>query len=227
MSGHGQPVSFGIDGRDDEESGSRRWLPMAGAVVLMLVLGGTALALIQRMSGTASPQAPRIQQISVVVPPPPPPPPKIEEPEPEQNMEIEEPEPEPLADNAEEPPGEELGLDAEGEAGSDEFGLRGKKGGRSLLGGGDANAWFAGLLQRELQTLLANDEAVRAFGEFSVVVSIRVSEDGYILDSRVLGGHDPELDAALRNVLAGGVRFSREPPQDLPQPVRLRISSRT
>ncbi len=227
MSTGEQSMYLGTDDRDVEESGMRRWVPLGGAAMLVLVLGGAAAALIDGMSGTAAPQASRIQQISLVVPPPPPPPPKMEEPEPEEEMKIEEPEPEPLADDAAEAPGEELGLDAEGVAGSDGFGLRGKKGGRGLLGGGDAHAWYAGILQRELQAALANDETVRALGEFTVVVSIRLSEDGYVLDSRLLSSsNNPRLDAALRNVLAGGVRLSREPPGDLPQPVRLRISSR-
>ena len=48
------------------------------------------------------------------------------------------------------PPGDELGLDAEGGAGSDGFGLRAKKGGRGLIGGGDRNRWYEGQVQRDL-----------------------------------------------------------------------------
>jgi hypothetical protein len=219
---------FDVDDVDSRESRIARWKPIGGAALLVLVLTGAAAALIERMSGTSAPQQPRVQQISVVLPPPPPPPPEIQEPEPEEELEIEEPEPEPLADDAAEAPGEELGLDAEGVAGSDDFGLRGKKGGRSLLGGGDAHAWYAGILQRDLQAALSGDDSVRGLGDYAVIVSIRLSDDGYIVDSELLSGtNDPRLDAALRNALSGGVRLSREPPEDLPQPIRLRISSRS
>lgn len=217
-----------MDAADPAESTWRRWLPLGGAALLVLGLAGAALALIDRMSGTSAPQQPRVQQISLVVPPPPPPPPQVNEPEPEPEMEMDEPEPEPLADDmAEAPPGDTLGLDADGVAGSDGFGLAARKGGRGLLGGGDAHAWYAGILQRELQTVLSNDETIRSLGEYAVIVSIRLSDDGYIEDSRLLSGsNNPALDAALRNALTAGVRLSREPPDDLPQPIRLRISSR-
>ena len=138
-------------------------------------------------------------------------------------------EPEPLVDDSnDEPPGADLGLDADGVAGSDAFGLLAKKGGRGLLGGGDANAWYAGILQRELQNLLSDDEALRGMGEYSVVVSILIDEAGRVQASQLLSGsNNPRLDDALRAALSSGVQLSREPPDDLPQPIRLRISSRS
>lgn len=219
---------FDAGARDPAEPPLHRWRPVAGAGVLVLVLTGAAAALIERMSGTAAPQQPRVQQISVVLPPPPPPP-QIEEPPPEEEMTIEEPELEPMADDSSsEPPGDALGLDADGVAGTDGFGLQARKGGRSLLGGADPYAWYAGVLQRELQTVLSNDERIRGLGEYAVVVSIHLSEDGRIRDSQLLSGsNNPALDAALRNALSAGVRLSQEPPEDLPQPIRLRISSRS
>jgi len=53
---------------------------------------------------------------------------KIEEPEPEPE--------EPLPDVPDEKPAGDTGLDAEGTAGSDAFGLVGRKGGKGLLGEG-------------------------------------------------------------------------------------------
>lgn len=217
---------FDINEKDPEESGLRKWMPVAGAAGLVLVLSGAAAALINMMSGTAAPQQPLVQQISIVLPPPPPPPPKIEQPEPEE-VKVDEPKPEMADENEAEPPGDELGLDAAGVAGGDAFGLLAKKGGRGLIGGGDPYAWYAGVLARDLQTALSDDDAIRSLGEYAVIVSIRLSPDGYVEDSRLLSGsNNPKLDAALRHALSAGVRISREPPEDLPQPIRLRISSR-
>ena len=75
--------------------------------------------------------------------PPPPPPP-------EEKVDLAEPEPEPQPSN-DPPPGEQLGLDAEGAAGADGFGLAARPGGRDLLAsGGSAYAWYAGLLKSEI-----------------------------------------------------------------------------
>lgn len=220
---------FDIQDPDPDETRTHKWLPMASAGALVAVLGGAAFWLVQMMSGTAAPQQPRVQQISIVLPPPPPPPPpRIEEPEPEvEEMKLDEPELEPLVDNSAEAPGQDLGLDADGVAGSDAFGLKARKGGRGLLGSGDPHAWYAGVLQRELQTLLSNNESVRGLGEYAVVISLSLSQDGHIRESSLLSGtNNPELDAALRRALAAGVQLSRQPPEDLPQPIRLRITSR-
>lgn len=220
---------FDIQEPDPDETTAHKWLPRASAAVLVMVLGGAAWGLVQMMSGTAAPHQPRVQQISIVLPPPPPPPPpRMEEPEPElEEMKLEEPDPVPLADDSAEAP-QELGLDADGVAGSDGFGLKARKGGRGLLGSGDPHAWYAGVLQRELQTLLSNNETVRGLGEYAVVISLSLSDDGHIENSQLLSGtNNPELDAALRRALAAGVLLSRQaPPDDLPQPIRLRITSR-
>ncbi len=220
---------FDVQETDPDESKIKKWLPRAGAAVVVLVISGVSVALIRSMSGTSAPQQPLIQQISIVMPPPPPPPPpQIEEPEIEE-LELEEPEPEPLVDDtAAEPPGAELGLDADGVAGGDAFGLLAKKGGRGLLGGGEPNAWYAGILQRELQKRLSDDDSIRGLGAYSVVIKISLSKDGFIEDSQLVSGsNNSKLDAALRTALSAGVKFSREPPAELPQPILLRISSRS
>lgn len=220
---------FDVQERDPEETGMHRWLPAAGAAVLVAVLGGAGAWLFHEMSGTSAPPKVMVQQVSVVLPPPPPPPPpQLEDPEPEIE-EVEVPEPEPIAeDTSADAPGEDLGLDTDGVAGSDAFGLKAKKGGRGLLGGGDRFAWYAGVLQRDLQAVLSGNEAIRGLGDYAVVVSISLTEEGYVEDSELLSSsNNPQLDAALRQALSAGVRMSREPPDDLPQPIRLRITSRS
>ena len=216
---------------DADQPASKKWLPIAGAGVLVLCLGGAAWGLINAMSGTAAPSQSMVQQISIVQPPPPPPPPpRMEEPEPEvEEMELDEPEPEPMADDladVDQSLDDALGLDADGVAGADGFGLQAKRGGRGLLGG-DPNAWYAGILQRDLQMQLSQDDDVRG-GTFSVIVNIWLTDDGVIESAELVSGtNNPELDSALRRAMEAGTKISRVPPPDLPQPVRLRISSRS
>jgi protein TonB len=221
------------DRDDDEEGAARRWLPYAGIGAIVVGFGIGVYAIVASLGGTAPPPQPKVQQISIVQPPPPPPPPpEMEEPpppEPEQEVDVPEPEPEPVAqdESNEPPPGEDLGLDAEGVAGSDGFGLRAKKGGRGLIGGGDANRWYAGVVQTDLQRMLSEIDELRR-GRYTVVVRIWVDEDGRLTKTEVVGSSgDTERDRAIERALEGGARFSQSPPEDMPQPIKLRISSRT
>lgn len=209
-----------------------RYLVFGGGLSLLCGLGYLGYLAVQGLGGTTPPEPPAIQQISLVQPPPPPPPPpQMEEPPPPEMEEVEvpEPEPEPLVDApADEPlPGDELGLDADGVAGSDGFGLKAKKGARGLIGGGDKNRWYAGIIQKDLQNWLAEADAIRK-GRYAAIVKIWIDADGAVSDAELIEGTgDSELDGALEIALSNGFKISQVPPTDLPQPVRLRIVSRT
>lgn len=173
----------------------------------------------------------QMQQITVIQPPPPPPPleqaepEKIEEPEPA-------PEPEPSPEQDEAPPAEALGLDADGSAGGDAFGLQARKGGRSLLGGGGGNAaiWYGGQVQRRIEDglprLLADTPA--ASQAFSVILDIWVGADGGISRSELASGSGKaDVDQALRAALPKlRANVGRPPPEAMPQPIRIRLNSR-
>ncbi len=223
--------------RDDEDDGfdggnGRRWVAWVGGTAIFMVFGGVVYALVSVLSGTAPPPQPKVQQISIIQPPPPPPPPEVTPPPPEEEkVEIPEPEtePEPVAEDEsdEPPPGEDLALDADGVAGSDGFGLRARKGGRGLLGGGDANRWYAGIVQNDLQRLLAGIDELRQ-GRYSIIVRIWLDEDGRLTRSELVDSSgDAGLDTAIREALESEARISQAPPSELPQPIKLRISSRT
>ena len=118
----------------------RRYLPSIAGGLILIVLIGFIIHFISNIKDKPEKKERKIQAISLTKPPPPPPPPpKVEkppEPEPEEKIEQPEPEPEDIPDVADEPPPGDLGLDAEGTAGSDGFGLAARKGGRGLFGGG-------------------------------------------------------------------------------------------
>lgn len=216
----------------------RRWLarqaPWMGGAALIACLAIGGWWVVSRMQAVAPPEEPRVQQISILQPPPPPPPPpEVEEPPPKVEEIVEpEPEPEPLPEEPEAPPiSEELGLDAEGAAGADGFGLRAKKGGRELIGGGGGNAvvWFGQRLGSELSEALraALDPALAQRG-FSVEAAIWVAPDGRLERAELArGSGDPALDEALRRAF-GTLRLqvAATPPPDMPQPVRLRLRAR-
>jgi len=184
------------------------------------------------------PQAKKVvQQITMIQPPPPPPPPEIQPPEPEVKEEkIEDPvpekEPEPAPEEANEPPAAELGLDADGSAGSDAFGLAAHKGGRSILGGtpGSAIIWYGGQIQRRLednlQSLLAETSAMKS--GYSVILEVWVDEEGRITRSELASGSGKaDVDQALRTALPKlKAAIGKPPPENMPQPVKIRLTAR-
>jgi TonB family protein len=63
-------------------------------------------------------------------------------------------------------------------------------------------------------------------GGYRAVVRIWLGGDGRVQKVDLAGSTgDADLDGNIRNALAG-ITLTQPPPQDMPQPVRLRISSR-
>ena len=183
------------------------------------------------------PQTKKVVQQITMIQPPPPPPPEQKPPEPEvQEEKIEEPqpeqEPEPTPEQADEPPAAELGLDADGAAGSDAFGLAAHKGGRSILGGGGGNAiiWYGGQIKRQLedslQTLLADTPAAKS--SYTVEIDVWVDAAGHIQRSELAAGSgktdvDQAILGALPKIKAG---IGKAPPENMPQPIKIRLTAR-
>jgi len=209
----------------------RRRMTLLLAVSVICAILWAGYGLVSSMSTIPPPFEQKFQQITLVMPPPPPPP--EVEPEPEQQVEEEvelPPEPESLPDESESeeaPAGEELGLDAEGVAGDDGFGLVSRKGGRDLLGGGSGSfTAFSASLEQDITRLLTENEDIRK-ARYNVIFRIWIDKEGRVERSELVGSTgDSELDQALELALSGQPRISRQPPQDMPQPVKLRIVSR-
>jgi protein TonB len=203
---------------------------MAIMAVVVLLAGGGLFWLVRSFLDSA-PATPKkvVQEIRVIRPPPPPPdvePPPPPPPEEEVDVPEPEPEPEPTPSN-EPPPGEQLGLDADGTAGSDGFGLAARKGGRDLLAsGGSAYSWYAGLLKNEILGQLQDEKKIRS-GSYSVLVRVWVKPDGTIERIRLAqSSGNRERDEAIEQALTRIGRVSQAPPADMPQPISLRIVSR-
>jgi protein TonB len=165
--------------------------------------------------------------VQLIRPPPPPPeapPPPPPEP-PKEEIPQEQPEPSP-SDEAS--PSQQLGLDADGGAGSDAFGLAARKGGHDLLGsGGAAFAWYTGRLKDEVLEKLSGDPRFKA-KKFTVGVRVWIEADGRIKEVKLTSSTgDRELDRAIESALASVPRMSEPPPIEMPEPVSLKIVSRS
>jgi periplasmic protein TonB len=200
---------------------------LLGLCVSLIGVGTFALMRSFLNSGTGAPKK-TVQEIHLIRPPPPPPDvPPPPPPPPEEKVDVHEPEqqPDPTPSN-EPPPSEQLGLDAEGTAGGDAFGLVGNKGGRDLLAsGGSAFMWYAGLLKNEIQESLSAEKQTRS-GNYSVNLRVWVRDDGTIDRVRIIqGSGNPDRDRAIESALSRISRLSQAPPADMPQPINLRIVS--
>lgn len=200
------------------------WLPQTAVVVVVVLAVGLAVWMKNFVGDQPVEQKKIIQQVSIIAPPPPPPPPPKQEPEPE----IEEEPMEELMDESmpDEPMdnslASDLGIDAEGAAGSDGFGLAARKGGRGLLGGGSP---YAADVQTQITDLLTADDKLK-YKEYSVVLKVWVDQFGKLEKYQVQQqSGNPEVEDLLRDAIASISGFGASPPLEMPQPIKLRIRS--
>ena len=121
-----------------------------------------------------------------------------------------------------------LGLDADGSAGMDGFGLAARKGGVDITAmGGDPYGWYKGTLSRDLVSQLSEFAEIRSTS-YEVRLHIWLDRDGTLKRIKLVGSTgDYELDAELQAAFASVKRVDEPPPPGMKNPVRLRIASRT
>ncbi len=206
------------------------YLPRVVGVVLIIgIIYGVVTFIQDFLDKKPVKKGPRVQKITLFKPPPPPPPPPPQEeppPEPELEEQVEpEPEPENLPDISDEAPAESLGLDADGSAGSDGFGLAARKGGRGLLAG-NPNAWYASVVKNTvLDAMMDRDELRRR--AYSAYINLWLDIDGSVLKYKLIrSSGDKEIDNVIKSVLAKVHKVSDKPPVGMKQPIKLKITSR-
>jgi len=214
---------------------SRKWLrPALLGLGMVVVIALVAVVINSFLAQSGKPQKRSVQQIAILRPPPPPPPPKQEEKPPEiKKEEVKLPPPPQEAapkDADAKEAGKDLGVDAEGGAGGDGFGLVGRKGGRDLLAGDSGTrsqfAFYTNMIQQQIQDELSRNKKLKGGGDYRAVVRIWLAADGRMQKVDLAGTTgNAETDVNLRSALAE-MTFRQPPPQNMPQPVRLRISSR-
>lgn len=142
------------------------------------------------------------------------------------------------------PAGDDLGVEGEGGAGSDGFGLVGKgnnyKGRDITLGGGGGGGgmnrlalltkygWYTDKLQNDIKKQLkkrVNEEGGVPKGKYEITLKILLDPQGVIKKYRIVAssGND-KLDNALKASLPG-LKISQAPPEGMPSLVTLRIVS--
>lgn len=222
---------------DDElPRGSSRLKTALLGLGLVVLMAAAIWLLITYLSGpSGKPSA--VRQIALIKQPPQPPPPKPPEKPPEppkvkEEVKIEQPKDEPKPDEpkaADEKPAADkpLGVDADGGAGSDGFGLAGNKGGRDFLTpGGGGGAYYSGLLQRQFFEALTRNRKVLK-DEFRVVVRVWLGDDGRVQKADILtGSGNAKVDDLIQVTLLEMTPLRDIPPSSM-RPMQLRLSNRS
>jgi hypothetical protein len=212
----------------------QNWL-IPGAIGLVFLAGISFVVKV-----FLSPDGPHTkQQVSTVTllkPPEPevkekPPEPEVQKEVPKQTIETptEAPQPQDQAQDQSQdntPAGSDLGVDGEGGAGSDGFGLVGKKGGRALtLGGGGGGGgglsqmarfgWYAQKVQSALSAQMKKrleEEGGLPKGKFHALVKVFLSENGLVTDYRILTpSGNSRVDTALKEAFVVVKKFDPVP----------------
>ncbi len=194
-------------------------------VVLAIILGAYLIYMFQAwLAKNNAPQKKVItQQITLIAPPPPPPPPPPE-PEVEEEVIEEMEEAPPEAAQEEAPAGQDLGLDADGSAGTDGFGLVGRKGGTGI-GLGKAGHYEVMVKERVIDLIYADEEL--KFLAYSGVITVWVNAAGRVEKYAVnLEDDAPKIKKLLESVLAK-LTFENGPPiESADKGIKLRVNSR-
>lgn len=144
-------------------------------------------------------------------------------------------------DDSSAPPGDQLGVDAEGGSGSDSFGLVGRKGGRGLIGGGGGGGggsgklslfakygWYTKKIQDEVRAEVKrrlDREGGFPKGKLQTVVRVVVDDKGIIVASGIVTSSGlPKMDDAVIKSLEH-MRIGEPPPEGMPRGMTLRIAS--
>ena len=207
----------------------RSYLPILGGVCVVAIFVGGILFIRSFLGGASAPKQKLVQEVHLIRPPPPPPPEEKPPPPPPPEEKVITPQPEQHPDptpSNEPPPSEHLGLDAEGGAGGDAFGLVGNKGGRDLLGsGGSAIAWYSGILKTAVLEQLSADKELRS-GNYKLVIRFWLRGDGSV-DRVVIvqGSGDRDRDRMIEAQLSRMTRLPNAPPAGFPTPATLTVVS--
>ena len=206
-----------------------RFLPLIALLVVVLIAGFCVYLMVRSfLAGKPPPTKKVVQEIHVIRPPPPPPDEPPPPPPPEEKVDVHEPDPQPdPTPSNEPPPSEQLGLDAEGGAGSDAFGLAGRPGGRDLLAsGGSAFNWYAGLAKNEIASQVQDALAGVKAGACSISIQVWIKADGSVQARATKSSGDPACGKVIENKLGRLTAISQGPPANMPQPIVMRIDRR-
>lgn len=215
---------------ETEIKSPRRWV----SIVVIAVLGAALIALVTwgimtLMGGkSGKPRKPPVVTLLPDKPPPPPPPPK-EEKKPEPPKENKDVKIEPPKETPQ--PAQNEPLKMEGAAGDGDSAFGAGTVGREYAGGnvgatGAVQGMYAGRLQRHLQEQLSRNRKLKE-SDYRVTVRVWLRRDGSVEKADLAQSTgNSALDEVLREALLQVAAMREAPPENMPQPIRIRVTAR-
>ena len=211
-----------VDQRSTVRRNASRLLGVLVGILLLLGFVGFVHMMMGAKSGKTTRQVQMVQIIRPPPPPPdqppPPPPEKVADPLPKDV-------PEPTPDQPDQAADQPLGLDADGSAGGDAFGLAARRGGGDLIGGtGSAPfAWYTNRMRDAIKDRLAAAPCTKS-AKGSVSTRVLVAADGRIKQIKLTAGTgNVQVDECVDKVLASMTTLGDAPPPGMPEQVNLRV----
>jgi protein TonB len=215
----------------EQEKRKPAWIRWGGVIAGLAAAVLIALWLKDILTPKGPLQKMKVRQITLVQPPPPPPPPPEEkppEPEIKEEVKLDQPEPTPDPQQAEEAPAP-LNVGEGAEGGIDVGGTRGAP---TLAGSGGNNPWgrYDALLNEAVnsafQNALAREKALKG-KNYKVVVNVWLDAAGKVTRATLVESTgDERVDEVLKHALREMRALREAPPAEMPQPVKLRVTSR-
>jgi periplasmic protein TonB len=211
----------------DKRTVRRNVTRLLGAVFGLLLLLGFVWFVHVMMNAKTGKTTRQVQMVQIIRPPPPPPPDQPPPPPPEKSPEplpkdVPEPEPQQQPDQA---PDQPLGVDADGSAGGDAFGLEARRGGSDLIGGtGTAPfAWYTNRMRDAIKDRLSEATCTKS-AKGSLSTRVVVAADGRVKQIKLTAGTgNPAIDQCVDKVLASITSLGDAPPPGMPEQVNLRV----
>ena len=202
---------------------------LAGSVFAILLIMGFVWFVRTMMAAKSGKPQRQVQIVQVIRPPPPPPPPDQPPPPPvKTDQPLPKDEPEPAPDNTPAPADQPLGLDAEGSAGGDAFGLAARRGGSDLVGGtGSAPfAWYTNRLTDAIRERLSSVACAKS-AKGSLTIHLLMDPDGHFKQVQLATTTgNTQVDQCIDSALVSMPRMSDPLPPGMPEQVNIRIVSR-
>ena len=199
----------------------------SGLIAVVLIAGFVSFVRVMMASKTSKPG--RQVQIVQIIRPPPPPPDQPPPPPPEKTDEpLPRDEPEPTPDQPQQAADQRLGLDAEGSAGGDAFGLAARRGGSDLVGGtGTAPfAWYTNRITDAIRERLASVECAKsAKGSLSFHLLLEASGKIRQVQLATTTGNQ-KVDQCIDAALTSMPPMTDPLPPGMPEQVNVKIVSR-
>jgi protein TonB len=210
------------------DKGAQRRLAsrLGGGVIAILLIAGFVW-FVETMMSLKGSKPPRLVQTVHIIRPPPPPPPDQPPPPPQKTPEplpkdVPDPPPDQQPDQA---PDQALGIDADGSAGGDAFGLAARRGGSDLIGGSGTApfAWYTNRLRDTIKERLATAPCTKS-AKGSVSTRIVVAADGHVKQIKLTTGTgNARVDECVDKALSSITTLGDAPPPGMPEQVNLRV----